>query len=357
MTCTEENSNNTVDSFKEIDIKGFEKFIASEDMLLAVPTIIQANESVFIFDVMEGKLIEVNSDKEVINYFGGVGRGPGEFISVNNFFLHGNYIYAVDRIMMNILKYDVNGEFIASLDYGALSGALSPPPPPPIGAVNATEIDNEPIVTANGEVILSKFHGTDSLQSLYDIYNWKGEKLNTLGEVIEGSTFILDNEKIHSDIAKDEIPSFYRSNSFLVNDLKNPEELFLVFSSLGKILKYNKDGTKLWDTEIQSAEMDTMKMRFFEIMDKIGERGDKRNRIGLEYFSSGFSNKNGELFLVANTKPISLYKLSDEGVFIEKYTLVAEEGIEFSNVVDISFELGKIFVASKDGEIYAAEWK
>ncbi|TVQ02414.1 MAG: 6-bladed beta-propeller [Balneolaceae bacterium] len=351
--CNSETSSSTEISI--IKLEKFETIISIEDNVLATPTLIRfgSNSNLFVNDDARTKVLEVDSNGNIVNEFGQPGRGPGELLLVNNFFLTDNHLYIVDYLQYFIHKYDYNGQFISSMDYGNKLGLPNAPPAPfSASQILVKDITNQPFITQDGNVMLSAVKFSDSVQSIYELTDWDGYHIIDIGSVPEGSTFVIDNDKLRSDVSNRVVPSLYRSNAFVIHNRANSDEYFLIYSALPKISKYNSSGQKLWSTEIpQTMELDSLTTRFFETMDQLQQRG-RTSRIDLKYYTSGVSNTDGELFLITNTVPVWIHHFSTQGELIHRYKLISED-IENMPIFDIDFDRQRIFVVTEEGDIRA----
>tara|TARA_R100001143_G_C3359941_1_gene134810 strand:+ start:998 stop:2122 length:1125 start_codon:yes stop_codon:yes gene_type:complete len=334
-------------------LENFETVISLEDNVLATPTLIRKgiNSNLYIYDDAQTKILEVDNNGNVVNEFGQPGRGPGELLLVNNFFLTDNHLYIVDYIQYFIHQYNYNGQFLSSMDYGDKLGLpMAPAAPFSSSEIRPKDINNQPFVTQDGNVMLSNAKFSDSVQYIYELIDWNGNHISEIGTVPEGSTFVIDNEKLQSDVSDRVVPSLYRSNVFVINDNSNLNEYFLVYSALPKISKYNSSGENLWTVEIpKTQELDSLTTNFFEIMERL-QQADPRNRIDLKYYTSGISNSNGELFLITNTNPAWIHHFNAVGSLIHRYKLISED-VEIKPIFDIDFEQKRILVVTEDAEI------
>ena len=346
---------NTSSDIDTVVLKNFETIISIEDNILATPTLIRRgiNSNLFIYDDAQTKVLEVDNNGNVVNEFGQPGRGPGELLLVNNFFLTDKHLYIVDYIQYFIHQYDYNGQFLSSMDYGDKLGMPNAPPAPfSSSEIRAKDINNQPFVTQNGNVMLSAAKFSDSVQSIYELTDWDGNHIAEIGSVPEGSTFVVDNEKLRADISARVVPSLYRSNAFVVNDRANSNEYFLIYSALPLISKYDSSGQKLWSTEIpKTQEFDSLTTNFFETMERL-QQADRRSRIDLKYYASGISNSDGELFLITNTNPVWIHHFNTEGILSNRYKLISEE-VEIRPIFDIDFVHQRILVVTEEAEIRA----
>lgn len=358
IRCTTETS--TEEKAPISELSEFETIISVEDEVLALPVSLEyvGDSTLFVFDQGLGKVIELNESGEMIREYGRMGRGPGEFQRrVNNIYVSEDFLFVVDPGKFAIHKFERNGELHSTFDFGnSENQSTAVPPPPPMGfSVSAKNINNQPAITLDGNVLLSAIRLADSTDAIFNKMNWEGEQLSSVGEIPEGSTFILDNEKIRDDVDNQVVPSYYRANAFPVNDLSNPGDLFLVYSALPKIMKYNRDGEKLWERNIPTvSEIDSVTNYFFPAMEKM-QRSRVRSRIILEYYSSGVSSPNGHLFLAMNRKLLWIHEFNPEGELIRRYKFSSPD-VSLTPVFDIDFDNRRFLVVTEEGEIRAYDF-
>jgi hypothetical protein len=236
ISCSKEDTALSDVDFTEL--KEFETFVALDDLLLTTPSVIRfdGDSHLFVYENSRGTVLELDENGDVVNEFGRRGQGPGEVQMVNNIFLTETSLYIVDVWQFFIHRYDRNGEFLSSLDYGSL-GYVPGTPRPPFSPtfLRAERIVNEPHVTLSGHVLLSPVSAGEPTDVVYKRKDWEGNHLSDIGAVPAGSSFIYDADEFRSDILNREIPSFYKPNTFPVNDPVNPDEYFLIYSSIPKL--------------------------------------------------------------------------------------------------------------------------
>lgn len=322
-----------------------------EEDIIGTPDIIKygGESNLFVYDGSRNQILKLNRNGEIVSEIGRTGRGPGEYLLVNNMFLVEQHLYIIDEVQLLAYKYDLEGTLVSSLDFGKIAGGRPAFPPPPTGAVIAKEIDNKPYITLQGNIMLSNTRPGSETNYLYKVIDWKDQaQIGEMGEVPTGSSYILDNKKLRNQATNGVIPSFIRHNSFPVQDRANPEEFFIIYSTLAKISKYSMNGKKLWENKIKTEEIDSIRTRYFEGMDEIAKSSPIRHRIELEFFISGISNDMGNLFLVVNTYPVMIYQFNDSGSLEHKYKF---SSIDISDVLDFDFTNRRIFVATRKGEM------
>lgn len=352
MSCTSETSTEKIIPISELS--DFETVISFEDEVLASPASLKytGDSTLFVFDQGLGKVIELKENGEVIREYGRMGRGPGEFQRVNNIYITDDYLFVIDPGKFAIHKFGRNGELHSTFDYGnSENQSTAAPPPPPMGlSVTANNINNRPAITHDGNLLLSAIRLADSTEAIFYRMNWKGEQLSSIGEIPEGSTFILNNEKMRDDVNDRVIPTYYRANVFPVIDRSSPGDLFLVYSAFPKIMKYNSEGEKIWESNIPSVdEINSTTNHFFTAMEKM-QRADIRSRIRLEYYSSAVSSPEGHLFLAMNQNSLWIHELNPEGELISRYKLSSKDN-SLTPIFDIDFDNRRFLIVTEESEI------
>lgn len=329
------------------ELTEFETFITVGENRLAVPSILRYNgSSLFVYDGGHGKILELNDRGEIIHEYGQKGQGPGEFASLNNIFITDKHLHAVDNLKFYIYTFDRTGELTSSLDYGEPVGAPPPVPMAP-GKIIVPNPDNKPAVTLSNDVMFPS-HQSDS--TLYELSDRNGSHLSDIGKIPEGSTYNLDYNKMKEDVENRVVPSYYRPSAFPVTDQSNSEEIFLIYSAIPKIAKYEMNGQLLWERTIPPvAEVDSVTNRFYETMERL-QQADLRNRIDLQYYSSGRSSPSGELFLAMGTNPVLIHRFSNTGELTGRYKLISE-GADLLPIFDIDFAGNRIYIVTEEAEI------
>ena len=327
-------------------LSNFETLVSLESETLALPIIIKVlnDQSLIVYDIGTNQVLKLDEHGSIVDSIGRVGQGPGEFLFVNNIFIRDENLYLIERSQMLAHQYTQGGDLISSFDFGKITG--NPPVPfGPYGSIVANEIENQPFVTSQGDLLISNLDVGSESQFLFQLIDWEdSNKLSEIGEVPEGSSFILDTQILRNEALNGDVPSFYKANSFPVQNQANPDELFIVYSSISRIAKYTTTGEKLWENDIQSIEADTIRTRFLKQM----RRMSPENRTDLEYYSSGVSNIEGDLFLVVNIRPVVIHQFNYTGELEHKYVFDSKE---VTPVLDFDFMNNRIIAATDNGEI------
>jgi len=332
------------------ELSDFEVVVSRESNTLGIPVIIKydGKSNFFVFDVSRDQVLKLDDNGNVISEIGRVGRGPGEYSFLTNIFPTENHIYVIDMGQLLAHRYDKEGTYLSSFDFGKKDGRPTIPPFR-YNKVAPMEIENQPHLTMQDNMLLSTVNVGETNQSIFEVLDWEdGNRLSEFGDVPEGSTFILDNLNLRNEASNGQVPSFYKSNSFPVQDRANPNEYFVVYTALSKIAKYKVTGEKLWEKEVESSETIAIREWFFETMERMAKSPDIRDRVGLQFYSSGVSSEDGDLYLVVNINPVVIHKFNNQGELIHKYKFASEE---VTPVLDFDFTNQRILVATEDGEI------
>lgn len=340
---------------KVIELKNYHSIVSFGDNKLANPTILKygGNNHLFVYDAKKYQVLELNSSGEIVNKYGRQGRGPGEFLRINSINIIDNYLYVIDQIQFRIYRFALNGSLNSTLNFGKTDRQALPPPPQAL-VPRAEDINNQPSVTLNGNVLLSTDHTNPNFNSLYKLVNWKGNKISNIGDIPKGSAFMLNYDKYEAAIADQKMPAYYNTNAFPINDYANAGEFYFIYSALLKLAKYGTAGKKRWETAIpKTTELDSLTTYFFEV----SQKKRNQNRIAFKTYVSGVSSKNGHLYLALgkyrnSSNGLWIHKFNTEGKLIRRYKLISKD-VELVPVFDIDFTENRIFVVTESAEIRA----
>jgi hypothetical protein len=359
LFLTTTNCTTSSPEFSEVNyviLDEFETVISNEEMLLYSPTVLTFGEDgFFVFDDAVGHVLSFDINGSLTGEFGRRGQGPGEFSLLNNIFINDDFIYFVDVGQFLIHKYSKNGEHIFSLDYGAMGYFPSPSPPMITGVIMARDLIHQPLVTLQGNVMLSPFlsSGEELPINIYHLANQKEEIISTIGNLPEGSTREVNTIDLRNAISNGEIPTHDYTNVFPVNDLANPDEYFFVYTAFPKIEKYTDTGEKLWTSEIYSLpELDEVTERFHNIINEL----NRESWIPLNKYMSGVSSPSGDLYLATNTNPempgtLWIHRYNSGGELMVRYKLKSD--INIPPVFDIDHKNRRIFVITEEADVRA----
>jgi hypothetical protein len=260
----------------------------------------------------------------------------------------------VDRVQFRIARFTLDGELDATLDYGQRGSQSMPPPAPQSLVPRPKDITNQPFITSSGQAMVSAITPGEDFNKLYTLAEWEGDSISNLGDIPNGSTFVLDYEEYQATVDKREVPAYYKPNVFPVNDYANNDEFYFIYTAFPKIVKYNTSGEKLWEEAIpETTELDSFFTHFFDV----SERMSGKERIGLDTYVSGVSSKSGYLYLVLGkygfveaSNDLWIHEFTDNGELSRRFRLVSED-VNLAAIFDIDFANQQIFVVTEEAEI------
>jgi hypothetical protein len=344
--CTEQASKNTgTVEIGEIELTEYESLIAKNDLLLGMPVRIKhdyASGHLFILDAAHTSVIELDVQFNEIRRYGTKGRGPGEVQFSHDFFITAEHLFIVDGSRFFIHKFSRrDGTFISSLDYGELvkeanNGTLLSPEAP------LTSNNNRPFVTYNETVLLPAHNGGDHL---YTAVTWEGEKVSDIGDLPEDFRVVANDEEAGQSLKSNTVPAHELALAFPVNDLTNPDEVFIVYSAIPKIAKYNLEGEKIWEQTIPyTPEVDSLMIDLGNVLENHPDQ--PVFLLPVKMYMAGRSSPEGGLYLFTYTnmdtpytprRPMWVHQFDSEGNLVNRYKIISDTdqyyypGMDFSN--------------------------
>jgi len=197
----------------------YDTIVSYEEGTLVNPTIIRYDRDslLYIYDAEKHQVLALDGSGQIKRKYGDQGRGPGEFLLVNNFYLTDDYLYIVDPIQFQVIRYTLDGEVDSPLDYGQKGSQSLPPPAPQSAIPRAKNITNKPFVTARGNALLPAAGPKEDFSSLFTLTNWEGKELAEIGDIPGGSAFVLDYKQYQATVDDQEIPAYYKPKVFPVD--------------------------------------------------------------------------------------------------------------------------------------------
>lgn len=337
------------------ELTEYETIISYEDELLGTPTVIRyaGDSTFFVTDLARKEVLEIKTNGEIISTYGGEGRGPGEVLWINTFYLYENHVSILDPWQFLIHTYDRSGSLTNTFNFGEMGYTpFMPSPPVTDQIVRPPYPEYQPHVRANGDILLSPAVTGDDATSIYRIYQPDGSFRAPVGNIPDGSAFRIDNDLIREEILDGEVPSFYLPQAFPVTSAHEDSPIWMVHISIPKVGKYSPDGDLIWEKRIDDVpEFESRHEQFISTMERM-TAGASTNRIGLTYYHAGVASPDGELYLIAEAEIKEVHRFDPDGNLTHRYQLIAEEEY-LQPIFDIDFEEERIFVVSDDGDIRA----
>ena len=331
------------------ELSNYDRLTSENDLLLGVPVRLKTDhdtQHIFAQDMAHWTVIEMDEQSNEIRRYGSRGRGPGELQGLDDFFISAEHLFIVDGSRFLIHKYSRNdGQFISSLNYrellvegnkGSEQGIPQTPPAP------LTSNNNRPFVTYNEVVLLPAHTGGEYL---YRAVTWEGEKVAHIGEIPDGYIEFIDDEQIRQSLKNNRVPAHELALAFPVNDLTNPNEIFVVYSAISKIAKYTFEGEKIWEQTIPlTPEVDSL---MIDLDNALLNRPNQRvSLLPVKKYMAGRSSPNGDVYLFTYTnmdtphtprRPMWVHQFDSEGTLMYRYKINSDTdlfyypGIDFKN--------------------------
>lgn len=333
------------------ELNTFENYVKSGGVLLGMPVRLKYdsnNQHLFIQDLPKWAVTEIDDSSNVINEYGRRGRGPGEIQMLNDFFFNDEHLFIVDGGQYLIHKYNrEDGKHISSLNYAELRKIILTGEGPSSRPIPLNDNNNQLFVTLNETVIIPSQFGKEFL---YMAVNWQGEKTADIAEMSENCTISEDEETERSALKKKKVPAKDQCFAFPVNDPSNTNEIFIIYSAIPKITKYDLSGQKLWEKKIpHMPEIDSLTIDLSKV---VMEHPDRRmETMPVRKYIAGRSNKEGELFLITYTNLVTRYtprrsvwvhKFDKHGNLLERMKIVSEE--DLNPYAGMDFERKRILI-------------
>ena len=343
--CSNDSSDSPFNNIpKAVELEDFQTLTFSDDNMLGNPYLT-------IFDDYSGHLmvydngtkqvvkLDVSGKVKILGTFGGEGRGPGELSGAGNIFATEQYIYIVDPSRFFLHKYNRKGEPISSLDIGAQKsdGPGRPPAPtPPFPA----DLYGEAFVTLNGNVLVSSIQ---EKSSLYRLQSWEGTHLADIGAIPPTGVSVMDDEAYRKALGSGEVSQADKRRAFPVADKANPDELFLVYGAIPKIVKYDTTGRKLWEAIVpDTPEIDSLVIDHYQLL----EMSSFEQRWPMRKYVGGVSSPDGDLYLTVytnlvtppsdNNRSLWIHRFNPKGKLIQRYKLKSKTDLLYYPGIDFS---------------------
>lgn len=342
-----ENSETTTIEFKIL--RDYDSLISNNDLLLGVPVRLKIDhdtQHLFIQDVAHWAVIELDEQNNEVRRYGSRGSGPGEIQSLDDFFITEEHLFIVDGNRLLIHKYSrIDGQFISSLEYreflieksNSSEHGLQPNLQAPL-----TSNNNRPFITYNETVLLP---AQSSGKYLYRAITWEGEKTAEIGEIPEGYNDFIDDEEVRNALRNKRLPAHVLPLAFPVNDPANLNEIFVVYSVIPKIAKYNLEGDKIWEQSVPyTPEVDSL---MIDLKNVLQDHPNQRvSLLPVKKYMAGRSSPDGDVYLFTYTnlntphtprRPMWIHQFDTEGNFIHRYKIISDTdlfyypGIDFKN--------------------------
>jgi hypothetical protein len=306
--------------------------VSGENLELVNPAIIRFNNETnefYIYDNRQRIAHRVNTNGNFLGNVGRQGKGPGEYERISGIFIGIDCIYLVDDIQFLVHKYALNGEYVDSFNYGPYSTA----------SVNKVSVGRD------GHIYLPV---DNSHEHLFRKFAWSGEEIGSFGDFFAGSSNQIDYAELRSAIKDRKVPSFFKSNAFVIpGSLQN----IIVYDAVGSLRSYSGTEIKWQSSGASSSIQDSISKPYYEFMDQILQHADAAAALRI-YHQGTITNE--FVYLSTNTsfgQEMQLHAFDMYGNLHAIYVFETESSLNSS--FDVNEESGLIYVGTTNAEVIA----
>lgn len=284
----------------------------AKDVFLFSPYSMAMDErnNLYVYDLMQAKILQFDRFFKFIKSFGGAGAGPGEFLGKGkghsvfiNFGLDKN-LYAYDWMARKVSIFDTDGKFYKHIN---------------ISQVYGSTID-QPVVDSKGNLLLQNF-----LNDQLVFFNLKGETLFSIAHKEKKKEILFIEDKMADPRAArvwENMLFYYRCDELQMKLAKN-SSLLVYFPLSATMQVINLKDKKLvkkfnvWPEEaikLRRSLIFTLKSGYWALFQAIIMDGDQDNIFYLDF-----------LFRTKQDHRHYLYKMNLDGELLEVLFLENEK--------------------------------
>lgn len=331
-SCSQSNSDfdNPVDFTTTIVEESNVIIDAEKDTTVAFPAFIRtASDYFLVYEGKPQKIIKFNYDGEKLLSFGKEGRGPGEFLSLTNYWIMENHYLLYDYNGGKMIRYDFEGTLIDeySVDIRKLTMTVD---------------------VLSGSKFIYPTNGTnDSLLAISDL---KKDEIINFGQAIAGQNE-SSNEVIRDKIQKGEIPNFMQNR---VHIGANSSGVFSFQDANAILQKYSREGKLQWERNLKISSVEEV----FEDFLQANKKGKYITPLTYTYGMHAMEEGIAILLNTTDDKPITVAWVPNDG---HEIRVVEYPGIDRPSQIPLRFRVAPekeaiIFVNSMEGKIMRADW-
>ncbi|MEX2478179.1 MAG: 6-bladed beta-propeller [Gracilimonas sp.] len=314
----------------EVQIDTLYTFADFETHDIAQPSDIKmmSNGTLAIADFGQKKVSLLKQNGEIISSFGREGRGPGEFIRIQDLIEIDHILNVVDSDQSMLSRFDLEGNFINSYAFKSQ------------GLLNQLALIQDSVYVVGTA-------GTDG--ALLAITDLRNDSTLKFGEPKGKSLEAVDLQASLNQLRNGKIPELFKN---MVTLRANDSHIFAFLNSYSELNKYDISGNLIWNQQIDLPHNE-------EIFDSVVERA-KNSPSGLPAldYISNFKIFDKEVFILTqrSSSDVSqlLVKLTDDGKIATIYSLPDYLGYLASFDLDLNNNIA-YFTSSQDGVVYKGE--
>lgn len=299
FACQKTNEEGDGRSIIPIEISAPELFIDFEQHGLLVPWQVEllSDGTLSVLDFQANKVLIIESEGELVNSFGGSGKGPGEFtrpVSLQK--SHGD-LFVFDADLLQVSHFNSSGEFVHSFSVDT----------------------REAVTVLDGNRFFQMALGEES-SLVKKINRAEGSKLY-FGDAMGEENQFGDLDKERKVLQRGEIPSSFKNDITMYYE---SPYLYVFLDAFSRLQKYSEVGDLIWDQPINLAVNDII---FNNTVDRAREPGPPGTVPVLSYITS-MKVINGQTYLLwspVENHSRKLVKIDEKGILEHIYHIPEEE--------------------------------
>ncbi len=246
------------------------------------------DSTLFVFDFMNKRLVQLTYEGKYIRSIGGPGSGPGEFVDPSEHTFQTNqYLYLADICGLRLQLFDRNGRYVRGINNASADGGCF-------------------AVADNGQIITKPNSMDDpGMNYMLLIQDSLGNEINKIGSISKDDDFVL--KRIRA--------SYIDREPFWIAAKPGHEFIYCIFMMYPKIWIYDYNGLLIEKIHFESEAIHKI-LKESEIFRK--ER--HANFGGIQLFRDPNILQNGDLLLTLFTQGnLQISRKADRTITISKY--------------------------------------
>lgn len=300
---------------KEIQIDTLYTFTDFDTHNIAQPTDVEILDGgqILVSDYGTNKITSLNKNGNINFVFGREGRGPGEFLNINDVFELNSQIMVFDNHLYKISIFDTLSNFLNSHTL-------------------PKDFFNKDLALINDSLYVVGLDGLED--SLFQIQSLTSDYELQFGETRLKRQGRIDMQKNKNQLKTGEIPDLYKNKVKLQSDGKY---IYAFFEGYSEMNKYDLSGNLVWNKKVELPFNDEI---FNRAVESAKTHTNPRSMPGITYILEYKPYEQGIYILTSSSlKRIQQFvKLDHNGEMITIYTLpdsttVYDFDIDFDNEV------------------------